>query len=162
MLGFAVSAVVVITEILSPDCVASDVSARSKKAVLEVLANLLAQGGANLTGTEIFNSLIARERLGSTGLGHGIAIPHGRVEYGDRIKGEFVRTHEAVDFDAVDNKPVDVFFALLAPNAATDEHLKLLAHLAEMFSNEEFVQRLRACRSADESYQLLTAYKHSP
>jgi PTS system nitrogen regulatory IIA component len=142
--------------------VVSGVSVRSKKAVLEMLANLLAQGDENQTSMEVFNSLIARERLGSTGLGHGMAIPHGRVECGERIRGAFVCTQEAIDFDAVDNKPVDLFFALLAPNNATDEHLKLLAQLAEMFSNEEFVRRLRGCGTAEESYRLLTTYKLSP
>jgi PTS system nitrogen regulatory IIA component len=147
-----------IADILTRERVACNVKARSKKAVLEALANLIASQVPELTSAEVFSSLITRERLGSTGLEHGVAIPHGRIDHSDRAHSAFIYTEEGIDFDAVDNQPVDLFFALLVPSESTDEHLKILAQLAEMFSDDEFLAHLRNCRSPDELYQLLIAW----
>lgn len=145
-------------DILTRERVVCGIKARSKKAILEALANLIASLAPELASAEIFNSLLSRERLGSTGLGHGVAIPHGRINHGSRTYGAFARTEEGIDFDALDNQPVDLFFSLLVPDKATDQHLAILAQLAEMFSDDEFLARLRASRSHDELFELLTTW----
>lgn len=145
-------------DILTRERVVCGIKARSKKAILEALAHLIASPAAELGSAEVFNSLLSRERLGSTGLGHGVAIPHGRINHGSRTYGAFARTEEGIDFDALDNQPVDLFFSLLVPDKATDQHLQILAQLAEMFSDDEFLARLRASRSHDELFELLTTW----
>jgi nitrogen PTS system EIIA component len=145
-------------DILTRERVVCGIKARSKKAILEVLAHLIASPASELGSAEVFNSLLSRERLGSTGLGHGVAIPHGRINHGSRTYGAFARTEEGIDFDALDNQPVDLFFSLLVPDKATDQHLQILAQLAEMFSDDEFLTRLRASRLHDELFELLTTW----
>jgi nitrogen PTS system EIIA component len=145
-------------DILTRERVVCGIKARSKKAILEALANLIASPAPELASAEVFNSLLSRERLGSTGLGHGVAIPHGRINHGSRTYGAFARTEEGIDFDALDNQPVDLFFSLLVPDKATDQHLEILAQLAEMFSDDKFLARLRASRSHDELFELLITW----
>ncbi len=147
-----------LAHILAPGSVAWNLGARSKKAVLEALAGLCAAPGGAVTAREVFQGLLARERLGSTALGCGIAIPHGRMERCDEPRAAFLRTAEPVDFDAADDRPVDLFFALLVPTDCQDEHLRILAQLAEMFSDEAFVARLRASSGAAEAYAVLTSW----
>jgi len=149
-----------IAQILAPERVLVDVELASKKGVLERLAGLLASASPQLTQVKVFESLLARERLGTTGLGAGIAIPHGRVALPGPAIGAFLRTARPIGFDAVDNAPVDLFFALSVPEAATAEHLALLAELARLFSTETLVEALRKAASADEVYALLTAATH--
>jgi PTS system nitrogen regulatory IIA component len=132
--------------ILSADRVASGVSVTSKKKALEELSRLLAKGTDKLSSTDIFNGLTAREKLGSTGLGHGVAIPHGRMAGIANSVGAFVRLKHPVDYDAHDGQPVDLVFGLVVPVAATEEHLKHLAAIAEKFSEEEFCKQVRAAR----------------
>lgn len=144
-----------IAEILTPARVALGAEVSSKKGVLEELANLIAADTPDLTQAEIFDSLCARERLGSTGLGHGVAIPHGRLKGGKQTLGAFMQLNEGIDYDAVDQQPVDLLFALLVPEESTDEHLQILARLAEMFSDTELVEQLRRANSSDNLYDLL-------
>lgn len=144
-----------IAEILTPARIAGDVDVTSKKGVLELLANLIAEDTPELTQAEIFDSLCARERLGSTGLGHGVAIPHGRLKGSKLTLGAFVQLNEGVDYDAVDQQPVDLLFALLVPEESTDEHLQILARLAEMFSNNDLVGQLRRGGNSATLYDLL-------
>ncbi|MDG4596140.1 MAG: PTS sugar transporter subunit IIA [Candidatus Contendobacter sp.] len=132
-----------ITDLITRERILCDSEVTSKKRVIEVLSELLAKGQANLTARPIFDSLIGRERLGSTGLGHGVALPHGRFVHSQRAIGAFVKLKQGVDFDAIDRQPVDLVFGLLVPDHYTDEHLKILAHLAEMFSDRMFCRRLR-------------------
>ncbi len=115
----------------------------SKKRLLEALAGLLAAGHPRLDPDLVFERLLERERLGSTGLGHGIALPHARVKEVSEALGAFVSTARGVDYDAVDGEPVDLAFALLVPESATEEHLQLLAQLAGLFSDPEVRARLR-------------------
>lgn len=138
-----------IAELLTPDRVVCDVGVGSKKRVLELLSSLMADVAPGLTEREIFNGLLARERLGSTGLGKGIAIPHGRFEHVDSAVGAVIKLTKGVDFDSVDGESVDLVFALMVPKEATDEHLQLLASLAEMFSSAEFLTQLREAASPD-------------
>ena len=151
-----------IAEILDPGRVVVDVQMTSRKAVLEKLASMLSSADGALTSKIVFDCLVARERLGTTGLGNGIAIPHARVAGNGNSIGAFVRTADPIDFDAVDSAPVDIFFALCVPGDATDEHLALLSALAGKFSNLEFVHTLRDISSVAEIYEHLTNTDHEP
>lgn len=144
-----------IAQILSAERVLPNVRSQSKKAALEAIAGLLASGEPGLSTGDVFNSLIAREKLGSTGLGHGVALPHGRRRSGDATLAAFVRLDSAIDYDAVDQQPVDLLFALLVPEKSTDEHLQVLAALAERFSNPELLKKLRTEPSAAGMFRLL-------
>lgn len=148
-----------LTDLLTIDRVARADEAGSKKRVLETLSKLIASAQPSLAPEEIFESLISRERLGSTGLGHGVAIPHGRVKNGEQTIGAFLQLRDGIDFDAIDNEPVDLMFALLVPEHSTEEHLQLLAQLAEMFSNQELRQRLREATSNGTLYQILNEWQ---
>ena len=143
--------------ILSADRVASGASVTSKKKALEELSRLLAKGTDKLSATDIFNGLTAREKLGSTGLGHGVAIPHGRMAGIANSVGAFVRLKHPVDYDAHDGQPVDLVFGLVVPVAATEEHLKHLAAIAEKFSEEEFCKKVRAAKDDAALHGLLVA-----
>lgn len=145
-----------IAQILTPDRIQSNVPSHSKKAALETLAALIAGADPALTQSEVFNSLITRERLGSTGLGQGVALPHGRLKNGERTLGAFIRLESGIDFDAVDHKPVDLLFALLVPEESTEEHLQILSRLAELFSKPEILQSLRTEQSKEEIFSILT------
>jgi PTS system nitrogen regulatory IIA component len=146
-----------LSEILSTDRVVAGAALGSKKKVLEELSKRLATG-AGLTAEDVFNSLIGREKLGSTGLGHGVAIPHGRVAGVSKSIGAFMRLKHAVDYDAHDGAPVDLVFGLLVPQQATEEHLKHLAAIAEMFSNEAFCAKLRETTDDKALHKLITHY----
>ena len=141
--------------ILSADRVLSGVAVTSKKKALEELSKLLAKGAAELSANDIFNGLTAREKLGSTGLGHGVAIPHGRMQGVGASVGAFVRLKHPVDYDAHDGQPVDLVFGLVVPVAATEEHLKHLAAIAEKFSEEEFCKKVRAAKDDKALHALL-------
>ncbi|HRD50104.1 MAG: PTS sugar transporter subunit IIA [Candidatus Competibacter sp.] len=132
-----------ITDLITRERIVCDSEVASKKRVIEALSELLATGQADLTPRLIFDSLIGRERLGSTGLGHGVALPHGRFNPIQHAIGAFIKIRKGVDFDAIDREPVDLVFGLLVPDHYTDEHLKILAYLAEMFSDRAFCQQLR-------------------
>lgn len=129
----------------------------SKKRLLETLAELLAGDHPRLQPEAVFERLLERERLGSTGLGHGIALPHARVKDVGEVLGAFVQTVRGVDYDAADGEPVDLAFALLVPEAANEEHLRLLAHLASLFSDPSVRTRLRESGSRDEILRILCA-----
>jgi PTS system nitrogen regulatory IIA component len=141
-----------VSELLELERISCNTHAASKKRVLEQLSELLADNQGDLTQIKVFDSLLSRERLGSTGLGHGVAIPHGRVKESDRTLLALIKLDQGIDYDAVDNQPVDLLFALLVPEHSTDEHLQLLSQLAEMLSDPVLVERLR---SATDSGSLL-------
>jgi PTS system nitrogen regulatory IIA component len=146
-----------IVDILSLSHIAIDVRAASKKAVMEELARLATKDTPGLTPAQAFDSLVSRERLGSTGLGNGIAIPHGRVANLPVMVGAFLRTEAAIDFDAIDGAPADLFFALLVPEQTTDEHLTMLANLASVFSEERLVDMLRESNTTQKIHEILQA-----
>ncbi|HUR40366.1 MAG TPA: PTS IIA-like nitrogen regulatory protein PtsN [Verrucomicrobiae bacterium] len=146
-----------LTAILTAERVATEVTVTSKKKALEELSKLLAKGTDKLSSTDIFNGLTAREKLGSTGLGHGVAIPHGRMSGITNSVGAFIRLKHPVDYDAHDGQPVDLVFGLVVPVAATEEHLKHLAAIAEKFSEEDFCQKMRAGKDDAALYGLLVA-----
>lgn len=148
-----------ISDIISPDRVLCDIDASSKKKALEQLSDMIASDTTStLLPKDVVDSLIARERLGSTGIGYGVAIPHGRLKNTDHAIAAFAKLHEGIDFDAADNQTVDLLFALLVPEESTSEHLQLLAQLAEMFSSEEFREKLRATKDRQAIYDLLSSW----
>ncbi|MBN7771198.1 PTS IIA-like nitrogen regulatory protein PtsN [Marinobacter daepoensis] len=149
-----------IDNILAPELTLCRVPASSKKRVLEFIAERIHFQDETLSDTQIFSNLVSRERLGSTGIGEGIAIPHCRLEGLDRVIGVLMTLEEAVDFDAIDNQPVDLVFALVVPKEATSEHLELLSQLAERFNDNAFCTALRQCEDAGTLYQRMTNRNH--
>lgn len=131
------------------------VEVSSKKRLLESVAAQLAADQSDLVASVVFERLLERERLGSTGLGQGVALPHARTKLVAAPLGAFVQVRGAVPFDAIDDQPVDLAFGLLVPEAATDEALQLLAHLAGMFSDEGLRAALREAPSAERLQALL-------
>ncbi|MGE0080696.1 MAG: PTS IIA-like nitrogen regulatory protein PtsN [Thiohalomonadaceae bacterium] len=148
-----------VPDLITVDRIACDSEAGSKKRALELVSALIARGESGLGDAEVFDSLLARERLGSTGLGHGVALPHGRVKTSEQTVGAFLRLKKGVDFDAVDREPVDLLFAMLVPEHSTDEHLQLLAQLAEMFSDTDMRRRLREAADAEAVKRLIDSWR---
>ncbi len=135
----------------------TEVQANSKKKALETLSGILAEGDPELGSQQIFDALLARERLGSTGLGEGIALPHARMPELKQAMGAFVRLSGSIDFDALDHAPVDLMFGLLVPEGSNNEHLEILAELAGRFSDDKLRTKLRESSSTEEIYALLSA-----
>lgn len=142
-----------ISQILIPQRTQMGAQCTSKKRLLEYISNFLSDKIEDAQSDDIFDRLIAREKLGSTGIGEGIAIPHSRLrECNETIGALFVLT-DPVDFDSIDRKPVDIVFVLLVPEEATEQHLQTLKMLAEKFNQEDFRNRLRQAQSDDDLYQ---------
>lgn len=142
-------------EILGKDAIVLDLEAGSKKQLLQALAERAAEL-TNLSAREIFDTILQREKLGSTGVGNGIAIPHGKFNNFDGILGVFVRLNTPIDFDALDDAPVDVVFLLLAPESAGADHLKALSRIARVLRDPERLSALRATQTLNGVYELLT------
>lgn len=140
--------------ILNPQAVMLDDDSPSKKRLLERAAELLAAGDQTFAES-IFERLLERERLGSTGLAGGVALPHARMPGVSEASGAFIRLGDAIEFDALDGQPVDLVFALMVPEEATEEHLQLLAELARMFNDADTRERLRN-GSTEQVLDLLT------
>lgn len=142
-------------DILSPKRSAVDIPGGSKKRALEHLAQLVAPDLPELDALDIFDSLVARERLGSTGFGNGIAIPHCRLSGCIRPISAVIRLDNPVDFDAIDSAPVDLLFLLIVPQAATDQHLELLRQIAGLLDQEAVRTRLRQATTGAALYQTI-------
>ncbi|HUV32530.1 MAG TPA: PTS IIA-like nitrogen regulatory protein PtsN [Devosiaceae bacterium] len=140
--------------ILSKDCVVPCAKVTSKRQLLQLAADRAAEK-TGLDAHLIFHTLVEREKCGSTGLGNGIAVPHGKMQGIDRVLGLFIRLDRAIDFDAVDEVLVDLVFVLLAPQGAGADHLKALSRIARTLREEGLVEQLRATREADKLYALL-------
>ncbi len=145
-----------IRDLIQPDRISCDSQATSKKVALQQLSNLLAASTPNLTPEEIFDSLFDREKLGSTALGHGVALPHGRLHGREQAIGAFLKLENGIEYGAIDNKPVDLLYALLVPDHYTDDHLEIISELAERFESDDFRDRLRDCCDEGQIYQQLT------
>jgi PTS system nitrogen regulatory IIA component len=150
-----------IASLLPASHVLVDLPAADRRAVFEQVAALL-EGKTGIKRGTILDSLLARERLGSTGLGQGIAIPHGRVRGLREATGAFVRTREPIEFEAPDERPVNLIFALLVPEKSTDLHLEILGELAQMFSNREQRAKLSAARDSLEVQRLIAGWEPRP
>ncbi len=133
-----------ISDLLRPTSIVLDVNARSKKNLLELASQTLASLDEDLSARCVFGALCNRERLGSTGLGHGVAIPHGRVDTADEVRVALIRLRDPIDFDALDNEPVDLFIAMAVPEAHNDEHVELLGQIARLLENPEHRRQLRS------------------
>jgi PTS system nitrogen regulatory IIA component len=141
-------------DLLAPDGIMASMNATSKKHALQELSNIAAER-TGLDAREIFNTLLQRERLGSTGLGRGIAIPHVKLTGLKRIFCLFARLDQPIDYESHDNEPVDLIFLLLAPETAGADHLKALARVARLLREGNVVTKLRQSRDADAIYAVL-------
>jgi len=138
-----------VEQLLSPERIGCHISASSKKRTLEQLSELL-QNGANVEDKgEIFDALLARERLGTTGFGHGVAIPHGRLKSLKEPIAAFITLEPGIDFDAIDHSPVDLILALLVPDDSADTHIELLSQIAEMLRDPELTRQLRSAVNSE-------------
>ena len=148
-----------IADYLKPSAVVINDEIGSKKRTLEEISRLLTQNAEYVAEKDVFTSLINREKLGSTGLGGGVAIPHGRLRGVEHSVGAFIRLAKPIDYDAADGAPVDLVFGLLVPQDATSQHLEILAGIARMFQDEAQLARLREAEDDASLYQLLTQYR---
>lgn len=144
-----------IAKLLPPAHILLGLDASSKKRAFEQ-AGLLFENHLGIARAIVFDSLFAREKLGSTGLGQGVAIPHGRIKGLKEAAGAFLRLATPVPFDSPDGKPVDLMFVLLVPEQATEQHLQILSELAQRFSDRTFREALGACDSSDDAHRLFT------
>lgn len=145
-----------LTNLLSASQVMLDLDASSKKRVFEQ-AGMLFESHLGIARSIVFDSLFAREKLGSTGLGQGIAIPHGRIKGLKQAAGAFLRLATAVPFDSPDGRPVNLLFVLLVPEQATEEHLQILSELAQRFSERSFRDALASAADAEAVVKLFAA-----
>lgn len=144
-----------LSDLVAPEGVIASLKATSKKQALQTLAGKAAE----LTGLaerDIFTTLLERERLGSTGVGHGVAIPHGKLPGLDRVVGLFARVNTPLDFEALDDQPVDVLFVLLAPEGSGADHLKALARIARVLRDDVIAEKIRSTDHASGIYSVLT------
>jgi len=147
-----------VAKLLPPSNILLDLDVTSKKRMFEQ-AGLLFENNQGVARSLVFDSLFARERLGSTGLGQGLAIPHGRIKGLKEAVGAFVRLAQPVPFDAPDGKPVNLVFLLLVPEPATEQHLRILSELAQMLSDRELREKLSTATDAGTLHQHITAWQ---
>jgi PTS system nitrogen regulatory IIA component len=147
-----------VAKLLPPANVLLDLQVSSKKRLFEQVG-LLFENNHGIGRSLVFDSLFARERLGSTGLGQGVAIPHGRIKGLKDALGAFVRLAQPVPFDAPDTKPVNLLFVLLVPEQATEKHLQILSELAQMFSDRALREAMAAAADAGALHQLIAAWQ---
>ncbi|GJL74070.1 PTS sugar transporter subunit IIA [Nitrosomonas sp.] len=143
-----------ISQLLPQSNVIVDLDVASKKRVFEQ-AGLLFENTIQIARSQVFDSLFAREKLGSTGLGQGVAIPHGRIKGLREAVAALVRMKEAIPFDAPDGQPVNIACILLVPEKATDRHLQILSELAQMFSDKHFRESILNSKDAAEIHRLI-------
>ena len=143
-------------DLLSSGRILADVTINSKKRLLELISQTLAKNNPELSSREIFESLCAREHLGSTGLGNGVAIPHGRINGSRGVEAVFIRMTKPLPYDADDGQPVDLVFALTAPVDCTEDHSKLLSRIADRFGNTELADQIRKAKDVHEILSLLS------
>lgn len=143
-----------LSEVLSLDCTKSAVQCSSKKRALEIISEVAAQHtGQN--ATELFECMLSREKMGSTGIGNGIAIPHARMTDSDKAVAVLIQCAEPIEFDAIDNRPVDLLFALLVPEEQCKEHLKTLSCMAERLNDKQILKQLRHAENDQELYDIM-------
>lgn len=142
-------------DLLTPAAVISPLRANGKKQALQELSQHAARI-AGLPERDLFEALLQRERLGSTGIGDGIAIPHGRMPGIERLVGLFARAERPIDFEALDGQPVDIIFVLIAPEGAGADHLKALARVARVLRNHAVLEQVRAARDPAAIYAILS------
>jgi len=142
-------------EILTPDCTKSLVTVRSKKRILELICSLASNKIPDIDQHQLLDSLMEREKMGSTGIGNGIAIPHGRLANAQQVIAVLITTEQAITFDAIDNRAVDIFIALFVPENCCDEHLSTLQSIARLFSAKDNSKMIRKCQTNEQLFQLI-------
>lgn len=148
-----------LSDILTPDRIQQGELIQSKKRALEQISHMIVTAATDqVDAVQIFEGLVARERLGSTGIGQGVAIPHCRIKALPTVVSALMILPSGIEFDAIDNQPVDIIMALLVPDETTDEHLQLLATLADKFSQPEFREQLRQTHNSKQLYQLIVEH----
>ncbi|WP_022668499.1 PTS sugar transporter subunit IIA [Desulfospira joergensenii] len=143
-----------ISEILDKDSIIDDLKSADKQGVINELSQAVAKNGT-APAPEIARVLMEREELGSTGIGGGIAIPHGKLNTVESVKVGFGLSRTGVEYDSLDGKPVHIFFLLLTPENSTGSHLKVLAQISKLLKREDFKLRLKSARTADELYEII-------
>lgn len=145
------------SDLLSSDRILAGVRINSKKRLFELISTTLARKNHDLNSREIFESICAREHLGSTALGNGAAVPHGRIKGTADVQALFLQLIKPLPFEADDGQPVDLIFALTVPEECTEDHKKLLAGIVERFSDLELLEQLRKAADVNEIWQLLSS-----
>lgn len=144
-----------LADILSKDCVLASAKATSKRQLLQLFAEKAGEA-AHIDSQVVFETLMNREKLGSTGLGNGIAIPHGKIKGLDKVVAVFARLDQPIEFDAVDDQPIDLAFMLLAPEGSGADHLKALSRVARCLRSDHMVEELRSSRDREKLFDVLT------
>lgn len=142
-------------DILTLDCTECAVPASSKKRILEQICLLAAEKMGNCSASDLLESILNREKMGSTGIGNGIAIPHGRLSNTNKAMAVLLTTEQAIDFDAIDNKAVDIFICLFVPQDSTQEHLNTLQSIAQLFSDRKTAKQVRKCTNNLQLFNLI-------
>jgi PTS system nitrogen regulatory IIA component len=146
-----------LADVLKEEYIFADLRATEKRAILDEMVTGLSEGAAVLNRERVLEVLLDREQLGSTGIGHGVAIPHGKLKGLDEIIIAVGRNRAGVDFDSLDDLPVYLFFMIVAPENSAASHLKLLAAISHLLKNQEFRMKLRSARDAAEMYSLIVS-----
>jgi PTS system nitrogen regulatory IIA component len=146
-------------DILTLDCTQCAVPTSSKKRILEQICLLAAEKMGNCSASDLLESILNREKMGSTGIGNGIAIPHGRLSNTDKAMAVLLTTEQGIDFDAIDNKAVDIFICLFVPQDSTQEHLNTLQSIAQLFSDRKTAKQVRKCTN---NLQLFNFIQQTP
>ncbi|WP_019027278.1 PTS IIA-like nitrogen regulatory protein PtsN [Colwellia piezophila] len=144
-----------LSEILTTSCTRCDETVSSKKRVLETISQLAANQLPDFEPYQLLESLLAREKVGSTGIGNGIAIPHGRLPNASKAVAVLITLEKAIDFDAIDNRDVDIFVALFVPEHSCQEHLNTLQNIAKLFSDKKMLKQVRKCHDTLALYNLI-------
>jgi PTS system nitrogen regulatory IIA component len=142
-------------DLITEDCIECAVPLTSKKRVLEEIAQLAAHKYAELDQHILLDSLMEREKMSSTGIGNGIAIPHGRLKNTERAQAVIVTTAQAIDFDAIDKRPVDTFIALFVPEASCKEHLVTLQSIAQLLQQSDVLKFIRQCQNPHQLFEYI-------
>ncbi len=144
-----------LSEILTTSCTSCDVAVTSKKRILEKICQLAANQVTEIEQDELLESLLDREKMGSTGIGNGIAIPHGRLPNASKAIAVLITTEKTIDFDAIDNREVDIFVALFVPEDSCKEHLDTLQSIAKLFSDKKVLKQVRKCSDDQTLFNLI-------
>lgn len=140
----------IINDIISLDRTQCSVECNSKKKIFEVISEIAVQQFPELDQLEVLTSLLSREKMGSTGIGNGIAIPHGKIKDLNNMIAIILTSNKPIEFDAIDSQPVDIFFAILVPEDQTDKHLQALSGIAKKLSDKDIVKAVRRAKSKNE------------
>jgi len=144
-----------VTDIFNKEHIIEELKSKSKRDVLAELSGVFLQGDVKYSHVDMLNTLLEREKLGSTGIGDGIAIPHGKLANLEELIVSFGRSKEGVEFDAMDSKPAHIFFLMMAPEDTTGKHLKALAKISKMLKDIAFRKKLMEAKSKDEIYMII-------